>query len=145
MRKGAPKGNQNAKKEGRKRIGAPLSISDERLEWAASMVKHNGDEPTDANVARFIRDYCYDMINLAQDVAAYHGYAPDELLQAIANGETATVLLPDEQRGTAIIWLLEQAKQVNDFILSEALESIARQLDAAVQREIEAEQDEEDS
>jgi hypothetical protein len=89
----------------------------------------------------------------ANKVAAYHGYSAErgptagagnaaEMLVAIASGELATVLLPDEQRSMAIRWLDEQSNKVDNFSLAEALQSIAKQLDAAVQREYEAEQEE---
>lgn len=75
--------------------------------------------------------------HLLDTVARYHNYEPDELLQAIASGELATILLPDEQRSAAIKWLYEQSMQVNDMALNEALASIAKQLEAAAMRESE--------
>jgi hypothetical protein len=89
----------------------------------------------------------------ANKIAASYGYSAErgpttgegnaaEMLVAIVSGELATVLLPDEQRSMAIRWLDEQSRTVNDFSLAEALQSIAKQLDAAVQREYEAEQEE---
>ncbi len=81
-------------------------------------------------------------------VAEYHGYTAQrgpragqgnvvELALAIGSGELATVLLPDEQRSMAIRWLNEQAQQVSDLSLAEALKSIADQLYTAVLRESE--------
>lgn len=136
---GAKRGNTNAKKDGRGRLAAPLSISDARLVWAAEQVQKQGKEPTDENVKEFIRVYCYNLIDMAQDVAVYHNYEPDEFLQSVASGEIATVLLPDEQRSMAIGWLFEQAKQIVDPSLSQAVASIARQLEAAAMREAESE------
>lgn len=61
---------------------------------------------------------------------------PAELLVAIASGEVALVLLPDEHRQWASEWLCQRAtemrKEANDFRslgIAEALEVIARALD----------------
>lgn len=71
-----------------------------------------------------------------EHVARYHNYTSEqELIDAIASGEIATVLLGDEQRSMAVQWLKEQATHIIDPSLSEALESIARQLEAAAWRE----------
>lgn len=64
-----------------------------------------------------------------------------ELAVAIGSGEIALVLLPDEQRSMAIRWLREQAELIVDPSLSQALGSIAKQLDAAAIREYESEEE----
>lgn len=135
---GAKRGNQNARKDGRGRISAPLSLSDERLAWAIECVKAQGQEPTNANVSHFVRDYCYGLIDMTQELAKSHGYGTDELIQMLVSGEVATIVLPDEQRYLAGEWLFAQAKTIIDPSLSDALESIARSLQAAAQREAKA-------
>jgi hypothetical protein len=89
-------------------------------------------------------------------IAEYYGYTAQRgpragqgdvvaLAVAIGNGEIATVLLSNEQRYLAGTWLFEQAKSVSDPSLSEALASIARQLQAAAKREAETEFDDDES
>lgn len=86
---------------------------------------------------------------MLRKVAEYHGYLAHrgprtgqgdvvELAVAIGSGELATVLLADEQRDMVMQFLNAQAKIVEDYSLAEALESVARQIDASVQREREA-------
>lgn len=69
---GANPGNQNAKKKGRTRVSACLSIADEkeknRLSWAIEQViarrKEPSDrEPTDQEVSSFIKEVCYKHID----------------------------------------------------------------------------------
>lgn len=67
-----------------------------------------------------------------------------DMLQAIDAGELALVLLPDEQRDSVVRWLLNQAETVQDATISEALESIARQLNAAQTMAAQTDRDEED-
>jgi hypothetical protein len=79
------------------------------------------------------------MGEILSGIAKYHNYTSgDRVAEAIASGELATVLLPDEQRSKAIVWLNEQAEVVEDPTLGEALKDIADQLRAAVEREREA-------
>jgi len=85
-------------------------------------------------------------------LAAAHGYTATrgptagqgnlaELLRAIDAGEVALVLLPEQNRASAIRWLREQAQQLgaeaNDFStlgLAEALETFADALSDAADR-----------
>jgi hypothetical protein len=87
--------------------------------------------------------------SMLRKVAEYHGYLATrgprtgqgdvvELAVAIGTGELATVLLADEQRHMVMRFLNGQAKIVDDFSLAEALESVARQIYASVEREREA-------
>jgi len=91
------------------------------------------------------------------DQAAAHGYTAvrgptagqgnlAELLRAIDAGEVALVLLPEQNRASAIRWLREQAQQLeaeaNDFStlgLAEALETFAEALSDAADRAAEKE------
>lgn len=65
---GAKQGNENAKKE-RTRVAACLSIADERdykrLSWAIARIKQeqNIDNPTDQQISRFVKDWCYTKID----------------------------------------------------------------------------------
>lgn len=56
----APKGNTNAKKL-RTRIPVVLSISDARLDWVIAQL--GIDNPTDAQIIRFVKDFCYGKID----------------------------------------------------------------------------------
>jgi len=91
------------------------------------------------------------------DQAAAHGYTAvrgptagqgnlAELLRAIDAGEVALVLLPEQNRASAIAWLRDQAQQLeaeaNDFStlgLAEALETFAEALSDAADRAAEKE------
>ena len=63
---GAREGNTNAKKT-RTRVVACLSISDEkqkRLTWVIETLRAKGNKtPTDEEVSRFIKDWCYERID----------------------------------------------------------------------------------
>jgi len=63
---GALPGNTNAKKT-RTRVAACLSISDEkqkRLTWVIEKLQAKGNNnPTDEEVSRFIKDWCYKQID----------------------------------------------------------------------------------
>jgi len=78
-------------------------------------------------------------------VAAAHGYlagrgptpgqgSPAALCQAIIVGEVATVLLDPDERRHVIIWLDEQAEQIEDPLLADTIRSLAWQLRAAAER-----------
>ena len=65
----APTDNQNAKKA-RTRVAVALSISDEkdkkRLSWAIVALQAQGiAEPTDAQIIRYVKDFCYARIDAA--------------------------------------------------------------------------------
>lgn len=71
-------------------------------------------------------------------IAERHGYVetrglnvgkgdPSKVLQAMAEGELATVLLDDDERWSIINWLDEQAKNA-DVLLAETIRSLALQL-----------------
>lgn len=60
MTMAAPKGNTNAKK-GRTRTPVVLSIGDERLNWVIAQL--GIDNPTDAQIIRFVKDFCYGKID----------------------------------------------------------------------------------
>ncbi len=65
----APTGNQNARKE-RTRVPVALSISDEkernRLSWAIKHLQIQGvKNPTQAEIIRFVKDFCYNKIDEA--------------------------------------------------------------------------------
>jgi hypothetical protein len=69
MSRGAPKGNTNARREAR-RVPACLSISDEgplkRRSWAACQLQRQGIvEPTEQEISRFVKDFCYAKIDEA--------------------------------------------------------------------------------
>lgn len=75
-------------------------------------------------------------------VAASHGMVNRfgngdirQLIDSIATGELATVLLADEPRMAAIERLRELAPEQESLATREAFESIAAQLERAVQRE----------
>lgn len=57
----APKGNSNAKKKSRTRTPVVLSIGDDRLSWVIAQL--GIDDPTDAQIIRFVKDFCYGKID----------------------------------------------------------------------------------
>lgn len=85
-------------------------------------------------------------------IAASYGYRSErgptngegnaaEMLVAIDGGELATVLLPDEQRSAVIAWIESNADSLSNLTAGDGLKSIARQLQAAIEREKEAEEE----
>lgn len=64
MARGAPKGNTNAQKAGGTRVPVCLSIADARRDWAVRQLQAQGiEEPTQADIIRFVKDRCYALIN----------------------------------------------------------------------------------
>jgi hypothetical protein len=63
---GAKEGNQNASKQGETRVSVPLSISGERRKWAVEQLqKGKIKKPTQQQIVRFIKDWCYAKIDEA--------------------------------------------------------------------------------
>ncbi len=98
------------------------------------------------------QEYANAMRQRLNTIAASYGYCADrgpttgkgnaaEMLMAIDEGELAIVLLPDEQRAAVIEWIEKNASTIGNFMVGEALESIARQLQAAIEREKETEKE----
>ena len=70
LRRGAPEGNTNAKKDGAVRVPVALSIGNDRRKWAVSELHKQGvTDPTTQQIARFIKDYCYGKIDSEIDDA----------------------------------------------------------------------------
>lgn len=62
----APEGNQNARKAGGTRVPVCLSIADKRRDWVVSQLQEQGiTEPTQAQIIRFVKDLCYELIDQA--------------------------------------------------------------------------------
>lgn len=63
----APEGNQNARKAGGTRVPVCLSIADNRKEWVIRQLQQEQGiaEPTQAQVIRYVKDFCYELIDKA--------------------------------------------------------------------------------
>ena len=62
----APDGNQNARKAGGTRVPVCLSIADKRRDWAIKQLQEQGiAEPTQAQIIRCVKDFCYELIDKA--------------------------------------------------------------------------------
>ncbi len=60
----APKGNQNARKKGNKRVDVHASIADERRAKMERYCKSVGiDEPTEQDIVQIARQWLYDWID----------------------------------------------------------------------------------
>lgn len=65
---GAKEGNTNAKKAGGARVPVCLSIADERRAWAVRQLQGEGiEEPTQADIIRYIKVLCYKAIDQARE------------------------------------------------------------------------------
>lgn len=71
-----------------------------------------------------------------RSIATYHSFSSvRELLQSISRGETATVLLPTEQRVTAVRWLKVIGALHEDVTIRDSFISLAMQLERSARRE----------